>query len=272
MGTRAYVRGGLRWTHTILGGKYVVHQLLSNDDPEEGEERMIPQHASEILGRDIRPNSDGYWSDIFCNSLLSVSAVPIAHSVPCVGYVVQEAPIPGKMDITLYKPHLLRNKAPMSLLSKLQGGETITLSDGAKLEPPPRRPGRKIVILGDTYDPSHITKLGEDADVLIHEATNAYLPGIDLTTKEDETEASLEERAKSRGHSTPQMAGAFARRLRAKRLVLNHFSARYRGDDDVNEEAHQIMDAIGNLARKAYGSDQVICARDWMSFEVDKPS
>lgn len=256
----------------MLGGKYVVHELLFNDDPDQGEEKLIPQHISEILGRNIRLNTDGFWADIFHNSKLSVSAAPILHSIPCVGYVINEAPLPGKMDITSYKPHLLRNKAPMSLLSTLQAGETVTLPDGIVLEPPPRRPGRKVVILGDTFDPSRIIKLGEGADILIHEATNAYLPGIDPTTKEDETERSVEEKTKSRGHSTPQMAGAVACRIRAKKLILNHFSARYRGDDDINEEARQIMDAIGNLAKKTYGSDQVICARDWMSFEVDKPS
>ncbi|GJJ07087.1 hypothetical protein Clacol_001286 [Clathrus columnatus] len=271
-GTRAFVRGGLRWTHTLLGSKYMVHELLFNTDPDEGEEKTIPLHASEILGRNIRQNSDGNWTDIFHNPLLSVSAAPILHSVPCVGYVVQEAPIPGKMDIMLYKPHILRNKAPMSLLSKLQAGEMVTLPDGTIMEPPPRKPGRKIVILGDTYDPSPIATLGEDADVLIHEATNAYLSGIDPTTKEDESEELVENRTKSRGHSTPQMAGTFARRIRAKRLVLNHFSARYRGDDDVSDEARYIMEAIGNLAKQAYGSDKVTCARDCMSLEVDKPS
>jgi ribonuclease Z len=160
----------------------------------------------------------------------------------------------------------------MSLLGKLQAGETVVLQDGTVLEPPPRRPGRKVVILGDTYDPSPIVSLAQGADVLIHEATNAYLPGIDPATRSaDESAEFVEARTKSRGHSTPQMAGKFARQIGAKRLVLNHFSARYRGDDDVNEEARKVMDGIRNLAISTYGSEDVTCARDWMSFEVDKP-
>lgn len=224
-----------------------------------------------MTGQNLFQDSQGVWRDIFKDSLLSVSAAPIHHSAPCVGYVVLEAPLPGKMDPSLYKPHLLRNKAPMSLLAKLQAGETVILQDATVLDPPPRRPGRRVAILGDTYDPSPIALLAQGADILIHEATNAYLPGIDPATKPDESSEFVESRTKSRGHSTPQMAGEFARRIGAKKLVLNHFSARYRGDDDVHEEARGIMEGIRDLAISTYGSRNVTCARDWMTFEVDKP-
>jgi ribonuclease Z len=233
---------------------------------------VIPLHTSEVAGQNLRPDHEGIWHNVFQNSLLSVSASPIYHSVPCIGYVVKECPTPGKMDMALYRPHLLRNKAPMALLSQLQAGQTQTLADNTVLQPPPRRPGRKVVILGDTHDPSPIVSLADGAEILIHEATNAYLPGVDPTTKVDETEISVEARTKSRGHSTPQMAGAFARRINAKRLILNHFSARYYGNDDTDEEARTVMEAIANLARSTYGSQEVVCARDWMNIEVDKPT
>ena len=155
----------------------------------------------------------------------------------------------------------------MSVMSRLQQGESVELADGTMLHGPPRRPGRKIAILGDTYDPSPIAGLAVGADVLIHEATNAHLPGIDPNTRPDDTEKSVEERAMSRGHSTPQMAGMFATRIGAKQLWLNHFSARYAGDDDVDADAAKVMSAIGGLAKSTFGGE-VICARDLMSVDV----
>ncbi|KAF9821186.1 hypothetical protein IEO21_00794 [Rhodonia placenta] len=266
LGTRAYIRSGLTYTHTLLGAPYVVHELRFTSDPPL-DPTALPPHSFELPGRDIQ-QVDGVWPEIYRDDLVTVSAAPINHSVPCVGYVVTELPVPGKMDPKLYIPHLKRTKMPMSLMSRLQQGESVELSDGTVLRGPSRRPGRKLVILGDTYDPSPIADLAADADILVHEATNSHLPGVDPETKAEDTHASVEARAKSRGHSTPQMAGRFARRIRARKLLLNHFSARYAGNDDVDEQARSIMEAIKALAVSEFDGE-VVCARDFMSFDVE---
>lgn len=95
--------------------------------------------------------------------------------------------------------------------------------------------GRKLVILGDTCDASGglgdkvgLVPLAQDADILVHESTNAHIdPAITGNGKKGETLADVTEKATSRGHSTPQGAGAFAGRINAQQLLLNHFSVRY---------------------------------------------
>ncbi|KAG5653031.1 hypothetical protein H0H81_002653 [Sphagnurus paluster] len=265
LGTRAYVRNGLAYTHTLLGSPYVVHEVRATSDPQSGDFTSLPHLPFELPnGRNI-PQLDGVWTNIFQDEIVSVSAGPIHHSVACVGYIVTEAPVPGRIDPKKYIPELKRTNTPMTVMRRLQQGESVELSDGTVIAGPPRRKGRKMVILGDTYDPSPIMPLAMDPDILIHEATNAHLPGIDPATKESDTYEIVEARARSRGHSTPQLAGAFAKRIHARCLVLNHFSARYSGGD--TEEAVKIMGAIADLAAKEFGRE-VLCAKDLMNIEV----
>lgn len=252
LGTRAYIRNALSFTHTNLDGTYVVHELRFPADPQHGDSTALSRSPYELEGRNIS-QVNGVWKGIYLDAVVSVSAAPIHHSVPCVGYVVNEAPVPGKIDPQKYLPDIKRTNTPMSVMRQLQQGLSVELPDGTVLHGPPRRKGRKLVILGDTYDPSPITTLAGDADLLIHEATNAHLPEIDPNTKSTDTYEAVEERARSRGHSTPQMAGAFAKQIGAKKLVLNHFSSRYPGDD--SDSSSRIMVAIGHLAAEKYGHE-----------------
>lgn len=264
------MRNGLKLTYTLLEGSYVVHELRFPEDPS-GETENSPSpsqglHPNESPdGRNIA-QVDGKWVRIFKDDIISVSAAPILHSVPSVGYVVDEAPIRGKIDPKLYIPHLERTGTDKKVMREIQKGQTVTLADGTVLEGPPREPGRKVVILGDTHDPSPMEELAKEGDLIIHEATNAHVPGVDSRTKGEDTYDSVEERTKSRGHSTPQMAGRFAKRVGAKNLFLNHFSSRYSGGDDEGSRA--IMDAIKRLAVAEFGSEEVVCAQDLMNVEI----
>jgi ribonuclease Z len=102
--------------------------------------------------------------------------------------------------------------------------------------------------------------LAMNADVLVHEATNTFLAGID---KDTDLQAVTRD-AIVHGHSTPFMAGAMAKRVRAKKLVMNHFSARYKGDPSV--ESISIMTRLEGQAIKASGMslNQVAAAWDFM--------
>jgi hypothetical protein len=71
----------------------------------------------------------------------------------------------------------------------------------------PVTPFRKLVILGDTNDPSAITPLilslpGSAPDLLIHEATDAYIPP-QVDYKANRTVETVLEKCVERAHSTP---------------------------------------------------------------------
>eukprot|EP01052_Picozoa_sp_SAG31_P029831 SAG31_NODE_3003_length_4795_cov_4.386499_5_plen_206_part_00 len=105
--------------------------------------------------------------------------------------------------------------------------------------------------------PLHL--LGIGADVLVHEATNAYIEEMDGPTGTAET---VRAKTITHGHSTPEMAGWFARDTQAHALILTHFSTRYKPDD------LDVMNSIVALASTAFASSNVHVARDIWSFPI----
>jgi ribonuclease Z len=67
------------------------------------------------------------------------------------------------------------------------------------------------------------------ASLLVHEATDSHISRVaDPSGKWSKRSPEVvHEKALSRGHSVPEMAGAFAQRIGTKALVLNHIGARY---------------------------------------------
>jgi ribonuclease Z len=124
------------------------------------------------------------------------------------------------------------------LWGRLHRGMTVTLDDGRSIDAAqlvgPTRPGRKLVITGDTRPCDATVEASLGADVLVHEATFA-----------DEEAA----RAAETGHSTAREAAQVALRAGVRRLVLTHLSARYSRDvADLEREAREVF-PITQIAR-----------------------
>lgn len=150
---------------------------------------------------------------------------------------------------------------PGPLYGRLKAGEPVTLESGRVVLPcevlEDAIPGRKVCILGDCS-----SILGEGpfvlckgADILVHEAT--------LANKH-------REKAVDHGHSTPEMAAAVARACRVRRLVLYHFSQRYKpcclykdGDeDDVSELKREAEEALQD------SGVEVTLAEDFLTLQI----
>jgi len=274
-GVRMYLRSALFNSYSYLNFRLRIHELLFN-----GEVPSCMQPGSlecELLGSDIYPSSDGIWElPIDSKTVESVVAGELKHTVPSVGFVVTEKDFPGSLDAKAVTPMLMKHKAefaklgikqPMALMKDLKEGKVVKLPDGTTINPSdvvgPSKPGRKIVILGDTSNSDSLLQAAAGCDLLVHEATNAK------TKDETKSVEEVERTAVEHGHSTPQMAGIFARKVQAKQLLLNHFSARYKGDQ--SEESRAVMKEIEDLAKGAFGSDQVIATYDHFSLLLPKP-
>ena len=138
----------------------------------------------------------------------SIAPVPVSHRGPAFGYVIFEDERPGTFDTEAAQRLGL---TPGPEFGRLQRGETVNGVTPEQVLGPPR-PGRKLVISGDTMPTEAIRVAADRADVLVHEATFAH----------DERE-----RAAETGHSTAEQAATIARDAGVAMLALTHFSTRY---------------------------------------------
>jgi len=116
---------------------------------------------------------------------------------------------------------------------RLHRGMAVTLDDGREIGPDqlvgPTRPGRKLVITGDTRPCDATAEAAAGADLLVHEATFA-----------DEDAP----RAAETGHTTAREAAQIAAQAGVRRLLLTHISARYSRDtSDLEREAREVFPA-----------------------------
>ncbi|KAJ7752100.1 beta-lactamase-like protein [Mycena metata] len=131
--------------------------------------------------------------------------------------------------------------------------------------------GRKIVILGDTYDPSSIIPLCNSPSLLIHEATDAHIPR-EISPQNKRTPETVLRTALARGHSIPQMAGEFARTVGAEKLVLNHIGGRFPAPRHDRDPRVHVMREIERQATEAWGSGRyAMAAWDFMRVSVPAP-
>jgi ribonuclease Z len=171
---------------------------------------------------ELRPGDtlerDGYALETF----------PVEHGVSALGYALVELPRPGRFDVqgadALGVP-------PGRERGALQRGEAISLEDGSVIKPEqvlgPARPGRKLVLSGDTAPSRAVVEAAYDADLLVHEATFCEEEG---------------DRAEETRHSTAVQAAQVALAARVKMLALTHVSTRYFGPE-VLREAHGLFAA-----------------------------
>lgn len=180
---------------------------------------------------------------------LAAEAWPLRHRVPSFAYVLREAARRGHVDPARAR-ELGVPEGP--LLGRLAAGETVTLADGRRVAPEavmgPPRPGRVVVVCGDSADSRILEEAAPGCDVLVHECT---------------FDATLADKARRTGHSTTADVAELARRVGPRRLVLTHWSSRYTGA----EGAPAVEDLRREVAAAVPGTE-VIAARDLLELEV----
>ncbi|MEN8797617.1 MAG: ribonuclease Z [Flavobacteriaceae bacterium] len=166
---------------------------------------------------------------VFEDEKMSVSTIPLDHRIYTNGFLFREKEGDRKLDVEAMAEY----KIDRQYFNEIKKGSDFTLPDGKILsndqltiDPPPPR---SYAYCSDTGYFESIIPLIRNSDTLYHEAT--FL----------ETEAHLSITTK---HSTAKQAATIAKKAEVGRLILGHFSTRYKNMDHFKAEASEIFKPV----------------------------
>lgn len=163
---------------------------------------------------------------LFENRTLEVWSIPLRHRVPTAGFLFREKKPPLNVD----KFKIAKYGLSIAQIAAAKRGEAVTLDTGevlpnAELTYEPYR-ARSYAYLSDTARSARAAELVAGVDLLYHEATYA---------------AAESKTARLRGHSTTEDAAKAALKAGAGRLVIGHYSSRYKEEKVLVEEARRLF-------------------------------
>ena len=177
---------------------------------------------------------------IYENNLYKINAMKLVHTVDCIGFSFVE-----KDKLRINTDYLKSIGVPVMHpeLKKLALEKNIEI-DGKKInykKSTYKEFGKKVTIILDSSYDKKLVKLSKDSDLLICEST--------FSNK-------VKESAKKGGHMTSKEAAKLAKLSDSKKLLLTHFSQRYKSVDELYSEAKSIY------------KKEIIMAKDFMELKV----
>jgi ribonuclease Z len=165
---------------------------------------------------------------IFEDEKVSVKTIPLNHRVYTNGYLFKEKEKPKKLHIDNIGNYEEIGKADYL---NIKAGKDITLSTGEiipndELTLPPKK-ALSYAFCSDTMYKPDIVPIIKDVDLLYHEATF-------LSDRED--------LAKKTKHATSKQAAQIAKATNTKKLIIGHYSGRYKDISLFQKEAQEIFE------------------------------
>lgn len=167
---------------------------------------------------------------IFEDEKVKVYTIPLNHRVYTNGFLFKEKEKSRKINISAVKEFKEIDKCDYNNLKagkdfKLDSGDVIKNSE---LTYNPEKPLSYAYCSDTSYKPT-IIEIIDGVDLLYHESTF-------LTDKED--------LAKKTGHSTAKQAATIAKKANVKKLVLGHYSSRYKNISLFKKEAQEVFENV----------------------------
>jgi ribonuclease Z len=246
----SYLKSGLGWNKkmkifvTHLHGDHCIGilgflQTMTLQNRTEPIEIYGPEGIEEFIAANMKVMNFGLTFPVFITSVsegivvseekYEVCACEAEHSVPTFSFLFQEKEKPG----TFYPEKATALGIPKGeLWHKLQQGKEVVIENKSIKSSEvmgPNVPGKKIGISGDTRPTKKLEVFFKNCDYLVFDST--------FSDK-------LKEKAVESCHSTAKEAATFAKNASVSNLVLTHFSARYKDENVLAEEAKTVHNSV----------------------------
>lgn len=165
-------------------------------------------------------------SVVYEDKKLTVSTIPLKHRIPCVGFIFRE-----KMkDRNIRKDKIAAYKIGVADIVKIKKGQDYETEKG-------------IVIANEelTTSPPRPLSYAFCTDTRYSKSFGTLLEGVDLLYYESTFLHNEEKLAKETYHSTSKQAAKVARDANVAKLIIGHFSSRYRDAGLFVKEAREVF-------------------------------
>ncbi|HEY0299478.1 MAG TPA: ribonuclease Z [Arachidicoccus sp.] len=156
----------------------------------------------------------------------TVNCFKVYHRIECYGFLIKEKHKPRK----LIPEKAIEYGIPITFYEQLKNGDDYIFPDGTLIK-------NESVTLEGKANKSYAFC----ADTLFTEAFLPHINNADLLYHESTYLNDLQQQAKDRFHSTSVQAATIALKANAKKLLLGHFSSKYKELDDFEREARPIF-------------------------------
>lgn len=156
-----------------------------------------------------------------------VEAFPVEHRIECYGYLIRENRAPRRIN-----PEKTRAfEVPHAYYEKLQWGADYRTKAGDILE-------NELLTLPGKKNASY----AYCADTLYTDSFLPYIQQVDLLYHESTYMEDLKVQARQRFHSTARQAAMIAAKAGAGRLLLGHFSSKFKDIEPFVLEAREVFE------------------------------
>ena len=159
---------------------------------------------------------------IFEDDMFELFSFGLKHRIPCWGFKLLEK----KRPRNLLKGIIEKYKIPYSVIESIKSGEDYTTDSGQVL------PNKLL-----TSNPYKPRSYAYCSDTMPFDDLIDYILDVDLLYHDSTFHSNLAEKAKSTFHSTAKQAGIVASKANVKKLILGHFSSRYKKLDILKKDA-----------------------------------